>query len=81
MKTNDLKKGSWVLLRNGWHGELLDNKKGNTRLMDVYGDYHEAGSVYAHDIVAYSKAIIPFHNGELHPELKENHLWGGVILN
>jgi hypothetical protein len=54
MKTNDLKKGNWVLLRNGWHGEVLDNKKGNTRIVDVYGDYHEAGSVYSHDIVAYA---------------------------
>jgi len=54
MKTNDIKKGMWVLLRNGWHGEVWDNGRGNTRVVDVYGFEHEAGSVYAHDIVAYA---------------------------
>ena len=52
IKTNELKKGDWIKLRNGWTGEVWDNRRGNTRVVDVYGDYHEAGSIYAHDIVA-----------------------------
>jgi hypothetical protein len=50
MKTNDLKRGSLVKLRNGWEAEIADNMKGNTRLATVYGDYTETGSVYSHDI-------------------------------
>ncbi|MEK9748233.1 MAG: hypothetical protein VW443_04800 [Pseudomonadales bacterium] len=53
MKTNDLKKGARVILRNGWHARLEDNRKGNTRVATVYGDYTEMGSVYSHDIVGY----------------------------
>lgn len=51
MKTNDIKKGMKVLLANGWHAEIMDNKKGNTRLAKVYGDFIDIGSVYSHDIV------------------------------
>ena len=51
MKTNDLKRGSWVLLRNGWEAEIADNMKGNTRLATVHGDFTETGSVYSHDIL------------------------------
>ena len=50
-KTNDLKKGTWVLLRNGWKAELWDNMRGDTRVANVYGLYIEAGSVYSHDIM------------------------------
>lgn len=50
MKTNDLKKGSIVMLRNGWKAEIADNMKGNTRMATVYGDFTEMGSVYSHDI-------------------------------
>ncbi len=53
MKTNDLKKGTRILLRNGWEAELWDNKKGNTRVALVFGDFTEAGSVYSHDIVGW----------------------------
>jgi len=56
MKTNDLKKGTRIMLRNGWEADLWDNMKGNTRVANVYGFYEEAGSVYAHDIVAYKDA-------------------------
>ena len=52
MKTNDLKKGDWVLLRNGWKAEMWDNKKGNTRVANVHGMFTEAGSIYMHDVVA-----------------------------
>jgi len=51
MKTNDLKSGTRILLRNGWYGTLKDNKKGNIRFAEVEGIYTELGSVYAHDIV------------------------------
>lgn len=58
VKTNELKKGTRVFLRNGWEADIMDNGRGNTRLAKVYGDYTEIGSVYSHDIVA---AIV---NGE-----------------
>ena len=51
MKTNDIKSGTRVLLRNGWYATIKDNKKGNTRLARVEGIYTEMGSVYSHDIV------------------------------
>lgn len=53
LATNDLKKGQRVKLRNGWHAELMDNKKGNIRLAKVFGTYTETGSVYSHDIMEY----------------------------
>lgn len=53
MKTNDLKKGTRVMLRNGWEADVMDNMRGNTRVCMVYGFETEAGSVYSHDIVAY----------------------------
>lgn len=52
MKTNDLKKGDRIQLRNGWYATIADNKKGNIRMADVEGTYREIGSVYSHDIVA-----------------------------
>jgi hypothetical protein len=51
MKTNDLKKGIRVQLRNGWMGTMADNARGNTRMVDVEGICREIGSVYSHDIV------------------------------
>lgn len=51
MKTNDLKKGTRVMLRNGWAADLADNARGNIRMAKVYGNYTEIGSVYSHDIV------------------------------
>lgn len=51
MKTNELKKGARVSLRNGWFATIADNMKGNTRLAEVEGYYTEIGSVYSHDIV------------------------------
>lgn len=52
IKTNDLKKGDRVHLRNGWYAEIADNGRGNIRVAKVFGDYTEIGSVYAHDIMA-----------------------------
>ena len=51
MKTNDIKKGTRVQMRNGWYGTMADNGRGTTRDVTVEGDYTETGSVYAHDIV------------------------------
>ena len=50
MKTNDIKKGMRVRLRNGWYGTMADNMKGNTRMVEVEGWFTETGSVYSHDI-------------------------------
>ncbi len=51
MKTNDIKKGMRVQLRNGWYGTMYDNRKGNIRMVEVEGIYKEIGSVYAYDII------------------------------
>jgi hypothetical protein len=51
MKTNDLKKGARVQLRNGWFGTVADNARGNIRMVTVEGDFTETGSVYSHDIL------------------------------
>jgi len=58
--TNDLKKGTRVLLRNGFYATLLDNRKGTTRLADVEGIVRESGSIYSHDIM---KAFLPIGMG------------------
>ena len=50
LKTNDLKKGTRVRLKNGWEAEIFDNMRGNIRQAKVFGDYTEIGSIYAHDI-------------------------------
>jgi len=55
MTTNDLKKGTRVLLNNGWEATLEDNRKGNIRLATVYGYCEEMGSIYSHDIVSYQE--------------------------
>lgn len=55
MKTNDLKKGDRVKLRNGYGAIIEDNKKGNIRLAKVFGAYTEIGSVYAWDIISVIK--------------------------
>ena len=51
MKTNDIKKGDRIQLRNGWYGTMMDNTRTNTRVVDVEGLCRETGSVYAHDVV------------------------------
>lgn len=51
MKTNEIKKGARMILRNGWFATMQDNMRGNTRVAEVEGYYTETGSIYAHDIV------------------------------
>jgi hypothetical protein len=50
VKTNDLRKGARIQLRNGWFATIADNAKGNTRIATVEGYETETGSVYSHDI-------------------------------
>ena len=50
LNTNDLKKGTQIMLKNGWVAVIYDNKKGDTRLAEVDGIFKEIGSIYAHDI-------------------------------
>ena len=52
VKTNDIKKGMRIKLRNGWKGTMKDNMRGNTRMAEVEGYFTEIGSVYSHDIVS-----------------------------
>jgi hypothetical protein len=58
IKTNDIKKGTKIKSKQlgvPVTGIMLDNKKGNTRLVDVKGSevglFDEMGSVYSHDII------------------------------
>lgn len=51
MKTNELRKGDRIQLRNGWFGTIADNARGNIRMATVEGAYTETGSVYSHDIL------------------------------
>tara|TARA_R110000822_G_scaffold281022_1_gene402564 strand:- start:96 stop:344 length:249 start_codon:yes stop_codon:yes gene_type:complete len=54
-ETNKLKKGTRVVLRNGWQAVLEDNKKGSIRMATVEGFYTEMGSIYANDIAGYKE--------------------------
>jgi len=54
-ETNKLKKGTRVVLRNGWEAVLEDNKRGAIRMATVEGFYTEMGSIYAHDIAGYKE--------------------------
>lgn len=56
-ETNKLKKGTRIVLRNGWQAVLEDNKKGSIRMATVFGTYTEMGSIYAHDIAGYKETI------------------------
>ena len=48
----NVKKGTQVVLRNGWKAKVEDNTvNSQTRICTVYGDYTEMGSVYSTDIV------------------------------
>jgi hypothetical protein len=50
LNTNDLKKGTQIMLKSGFGAVLIDNKKGNIRYANVKGIFEEIGSIYAHDI-------------------------------
>ena len=80
MLTNEIKKGTKVLsvqLGVPVLGIMMDNKKGNTRLIDVKGSevglFDEMGSVYAHDIIEakIDDAWIPVTHTEAQLKLKQ----------
>lgn len=50
MKTNDIKKGMRIQLKNGWFATMADNRKGNIRYAEVEGFFTELGSIYSADI-------------------------------
>jgi hypothetical protein len=50
LNSNDLKKGTQIILKSGFGAVLYDNKKGNIRLAEVDGIFKEIGSIYSHDI-------------------------------
>ena len=52
IKTAEIKKGTRILMNNGWKGTMLDSKKGVTRFAEIEGYFTEMGSIYAHDIRA-----------------------------
>ena len=50
MLQNEMKKGQYGVLQNGWKFRIEDNKKGNIRLATVWGFETEMGSIYTSDI-------------------------------
>ena len=52
MKSNDIKKGMRLKLKNGWYATMQDNTRGNIRLAEVEGYFTETGSIYVWDIEA-----------------------------
>jgi hypothetical protein len=52
IRTDQLKKGARVRMRNGWEAIVVEPCNGNTLIAKVFGDFTETGSVYAHNIVA-----------------------------
>lgn len=52
-KTNDIKKGAELILADGSEGVMMDNKRGNTRMVEVTSmlGYTDIGSIYAYNIL------------------------------
>jgi 5'(3')-deoxyribonucleotidase len=62
MKTIELKKGDKVLLTCGFMAEIMDNKRGNIRLANIYTDRgEEMCKVFVWDI----NAFVEEKNGDL----------------
>ena len=58
----DVKKGTRVMLRNGWEAKVEDNTvNSQTRTCTVYGAFTEMGSVYTTDIVEAKMADVSWH--------------------
>jgi hypothetical protein len=51
LPTDELRRGTWVQLSNGWFAILMDNNKGSVRLAEVQGEYVEIGPIRSRDIV------------------------------
>ena len=67
MLVNDIKKGTWGVMHNGWACQFMDNTKGIARVLDVYGWEHEMGSTYVWEI-AY---VYPLSRDMTHAEFIE----------
>jgi hypothetical protein len=52
IRTDQLKKGARVRMRNGLEAIVVKECDGNTLIAKVFGAFTETGSVYAHNIVA-----------------------------
>jgi hypothetical protein len=52
IRTDRLKKGARVRMRNGLEAIVVKECEGNTLIAEVFGAFTETGSVYAHNIVA-----------------------------
>lgn len=52
IRTDQLKKGARVRMRNGWEAIVVKECDGNTLIAKVFGAFTETGSIYAHNIVA-----------------------------
>lgn len=62
MKTNELKKGDIVSISGGYKAEIMDNKRGNIRMIKTFPPlYEEIGSIYAWEI----SYILSNKNGEI----------------
>lgn len=52
LQVSQLKKGMRVKLRSGWEADVVKGCDGNTLTAEVFGDFTETGSIYAHDVIA-----------------------------
>ncbi len=75
MKTNELKKGDYVKLRNGWLARMADNQRGTIRMAEVYGTFVETGSVYSHDILLHIAPLPP----DEEPAPRVQYIIGGMM--
>ena len=55
ISSNEMKEGDFIVQTNGWYGEIVDNRKGNTRVANIHGLFTEAGSIYVWDIAIVCK--------------------------
>lgn len=53
MFANDIKKGMNIIMTHGRYGKMMDNKRGNIRMVEVTNGIcgPEIGSIYAKDIL------------------------------
>lgn len=53
MLVNDIKKGMAITMTGGRYGKMMDNKKGNIRMVEVTNGMFgpEIGSIYSKDIL------------------------------
>lgn len=74
MKTNELKNGDRIRLRNGWYGTIKDNRKGNIRIAEIEGVFTEIGSIYSRDIILYidkSGTVIEIEHTDAQHKLRD----------